>query len=486
MENKLSILAATALLCVMSCQGMAPDEFEISVQAPDCNNMMLRLYRDGGDGLVGVDSAKVEMGKARLKGKAGMPELMYVFVESADDYLPIFVENGHIGVDLNLAKPAKSVISGSESNKIFTDFLQSYSVYNDKAAGYNRMARNASLNNDSLMLQDLDSAHYGIQNEIVSFQRAFVHKYINHPIACYILGAHLMYRLDAGELRLIMDSIPECNRGNRYYMMAQDRLRKHQEYENNPSLAEYERISGVLRHQPRNINSLIRKAAEMLMGRPYVAGTLDNGAQETLTTSLLEFDCVTFQETCLALARDAMEGGISYENLRRHIERLRYRNGQNTGWESRLHYSTDWIVSNTAQGNAADITASLGGRMMAGPINFMSTHPGSYRAMTELPSLIDSIRARESFLEEHRTLYIPKAEIDQHAAMIPTGSLVFITTSVPGLDYMHVGIALNEGGILRLMHASSTLKRVATTEESLQEFLMKVGRATGITVLRPL
>jgi len=486
MKNKILILIAMVSAWMPGCGGAPTQEFEIAMSAPDCNNLMIRLYREADEGLVAVDSQKVEMGKARLRGSAPRPELMYIYVETADDYLPIFVENGYISVDLNLGKPAKSVISGSESNKIFTDFMQSYSVYNDKAAGYNRMARNASINNDSLMMQDLDSAHFSIRNEITEFQRTFVHKYIQHPIACYILGSHLMYGLNAQELRQIMDSIPQDNRDCRHYRMAQERLDMLQQYESNPSLAEYDRIAAVLRSQPHNINTLIHKAAQMLMGKPYVGGTLDNGAHEQLIASLTEFDCVTFQETCLALAQDAMEGSVSYQNFRQKIEKIRYRNGKNTGWQSRLHYSTDWIISNIEQGNAADLTEKLGGKRMTGAIDFMSRHPQSYKAMVEQPALIDSIKAREVFLNENPTLYIPKAEIDKHASEIPTGSLIFITTSVPGLGYMHVGIALNEGGRLRLMHASSTLMRVTTTEESLQEFLMRIGKATGISVLAPL
>ncbi|MCQ2250684.1 MAG: DUF1460 domain-containing protein [Bacteroidales bacterium] len=486
MKNKILILLMLIPAWIQACGGAHSDGFDIAVSAPECNNLMIKLYRETGSGLKAVDSMKVEMGKARLKGSVDRAELMYIFAESADDYLPIFVENSRISVDLNLGKPAKSVISGSESNKIFTDFLQSYSVYNNKLAESNRIAHNAAINNDSLMLADLDSAHKSINNEITSFQRAFVHKYINHPIACYILGAHLMYALDAKELEHIMDSIPEGNRNGLYYRMAEDRLRRNRALRDNPDMAEYERIHDELKHQPRQMNALIHKAATLLMGKPYVAGTLDKGAQESLVTSLSEFDCVTFQETCLALARDAMSANPGYESFRREVERVRYRDGKINGWASRLHYSTDWIMRNTERGTAADITPKEAGIRRQEPINFMSTHPQSYRAICEDPSLADSIRMREELISQHQPLYIPKALIDRHAAQIPTGSLVFITTSVPGLDYMHVGIALNEGGTLRLMHASSTLKRVTTTEESLQEFLMKVGRATGITVLRPL
>lgn len=481
----LRLVSATLAASMMACAGTPRQGFEISVSAPECNNLTLKLYRDCGNALQLVDSQKVEMHKARLHGSAECPELMYIFLESADDYLPIFVENGRMDVDLNLSKPGKSAVSGSESNKIFTDFLQAYSVYDGKAAGYNKTTMDASLNNDTLLLQDLESALDAVRRERVDFQRSFVQKYINHPIACYILSRHLMYELQEHELAALMDSIPEQNRGNEYYRTAQRRLAE-MRLPMYADSCEYERISRKLRRGAcLSAEGRILKAATLLMGKPYVAGTLDNGAREQLITSLNNMDCVIFQETCLALAMDAADPEPGFGNFRRRIESIRYRGGRNTGYASRLHYSTDWILDNTARGNATDITPGLGGVRMTGEINFMSTHADKYKALVEDPALADSMAVREKYLTANHVTYLPKARIDSHAAEIPSGSLIFIATSVPGLGYSHVGIACNEDGRLRMIHASSTEKKVTITQGTLQEYLMGQSKALGITVLKP-
>ncbi len=487
----LKLICATLAVQMMACAGTPGQGFEISVSAPDCNNLMLRLCRDNGDRMAVVDSQKVEMHKARLHGCADTPELMYIYLESADDYLPIFVENGQMSVDINRAKPGKSAISGSESNKIFTDFMQAYSVYDGKAAGYNKTAMNASRNNDTLLLQDLESEQDAIRSERVAFQRSFVQKYTDHPIACYIISSHLMYDLSPLELEALMDSIPPANRANKYYKSAERRLAQLK----SPMYAdscEYERISRLMRiscnvsaEKTTSAEKMIIQAATLLQGKPYVAGTLDNGADERLISDMYQLDCVTFQETCLALARDAMDPEPGFQNFRRHLENIRYRNGRNTGYASRLHYSTDWILDNTRRGNASDITPSLGGVRMTGAINFMSTHADKYKALVEEPSLVDSMKIREKYLTANHVTYIPKAQIDRHAGEIESGSLIFIATAIPGLGYSHVGIAYNDQGCLRMMHASSVEKKVSTTQGSLQEYLMGQSKALGITVLKP-
>lgn len=483
----ISLLTVAGLVSpnMMSCTGIPSNGFEISVSAADCNNLMLRLYRDAGQGLQPVDSQKVEMHKARLLGQIQSPELMYIFVESADDYIPIFVESGRMDLEINLGKPARSAISGSESNRIFTDFMQAYSVYEGKASGYNRLAMDASINNDTLMLQDLASTNEAIREERVAFQRSFVQKYIDRPIACYILSAHLMYELDGQELSALLDSIPEANRDNSYYRKAM----QHLSVLSQPWYAdstEYARISAMVRQSGiTTIKGRVLTAARLLIGKPYVGGTLDNGAQEMLVTCLDKFDCVTFQETCLALAMDSMDPEPGFANFRRRMESLRYRNGRNTGYASRLHYSTDWILDNVARGNAQDITPSLGGIRMTGAINFMSTHADKYKALMEEPSLVDSMSTRERHLSDNHVTYIPKAQIDRHAADIESGCLIFIATAIPGLGYSHVGIAYKDGNRLRMIHASSTEKKVTTTTGTLQEYLMGQSKALGITVLKP-
>ena len=481
-----TLLLTIATATLLSCSGSKGDTFEIELSGKGCNNLSARLYRETDNGLKIVDSTRFEMQKGRLKGGLQSPELMYIYIDNASDYLPIFVENAHIDVDINYSKPGKSIISGSESNKIFTDFLQSYAVYSSKATGNLKMLQSAYSNEDTIMIERLEQERQQIKHECDLLQRQFIQKYIHHPIACYILGAHLMYTLPHEQLRQLADSIPADNRDNLYYR----RIVSHLElpdtlqpsYEDYPSLSEYDNISHLL--QPYNTTAeRICKAAQCLIGRPYVAGTLDESESETVVVNLNQFDCVTFQEPCLALARDAGSPSPSFANFRHEIENIRYRNGHNTGYCSRLHYSTDWIADNTARGNVKDITQDLGGVELTNTIDFMTTHSTLYRHLNGNDAAIDSIRNREQWLNSHHANYIPKNKIASVAAQIPSGSLIFITTSTPGLDFAHVGIAINEKGTLKMFHASSTDHKTTITPTPLAQYLAGIKKFTGIAVM---
>ena len=61
-------------------------------------------------------------------------------------------------------------------------------------------------------------------------------------------------------------------------------------------------------------NQLLVKTAEFLLGKPYVASTLEASDNETLIINLRELDCTTFVENCIALTRVIKSGDSSFEN----------------------------------------------------------------------------------------------------------------------------------------------------------------------------
>ncbi|MBO7463600.1 MAG: DUF1460 domain-containing protein [Bacteroidales bacterium] len=486
----LPIAAAMLLSCAESnSDSTSGNTFDIALSGKGCNNLMARLYRDTDSGLAIVDSTRFEMQKGRLKGSLQHPELMYLYIDNAPDYLPVFVENSHIDIEINYSKPSKCVVSGSESNKIFSDFLQSYKVYSYKESGNQKMLQSAYSNFDTVMIERLEDERRQIKREAEGLQRQFIQKYIHHPIACYILSAHLMYDMPHTMLRQLADSIPPENRDNIYYRRIINHLNTPDtsmpDLSAHPARQEYEKISTKLRALP-DIESRIVEAAQNLLGRPYVGGTLDEGDEETVVIDLKRFDCVTFQETCLALAKDAGSAEPSFENFYRQLEDLRYHDGRNTGYCSRLHYSTDWIADNTLRGNITDITKNIGGVVLPNQIDFMSTHSHLYKHLNGNAAATDSIRAREQWLNDHHTYYIPKSQIAAVADKIPSGSLIFITTSTPGLDFAHVGIAVRDSkGALRMYHASSTDHKTTISPTPLAQYLMGIKKFTGIAVAMP-
>ncbi len=100
-------------------------------------------------------------------------------------------------------------------------------------------------------------------------------------------------------------------------------------------------LSGARPH--RTVPARMEILSATLVGSPYVAHGLVGSAvlPELFTASLDGFDCVTYVETVLALARASDPAGFADE-----LRRIRYEGGE-VEWTRRNHYMTDWVLRNT-------------------------------------------------------------------------------------------------------------------------------------------
>ncbi|KXB98528.1 MAG: hypothetical protein AA908_03875 [Chlorobi bacterium NICIL-2] len=230
---------------------------------------------------------------------------------------------------------------------------------------------------------------------------------------------------------------------------------------------------------------LYAMVAQLFVGRPYRAGTLDTGLYERCRFTSEGFDCVTFVESALALAQSAALGQCSYDQFMRQLERIRYRHGILDGYLSRLHYTSEWIADNVAKGIVRDISSQLGAKSVRKKLDFMSTHPELYPQLRDSSALIAQIRTIERRLSRRPMAIIPLDRLPTALGGMQSGDIIAIATTKPGLDYAHLGIALRSGGKLSLLHASSKSGKV-TLEPSLEEYVRSYPSAAGISVVRPL
>jgi len=211
---KLKLLLSIATLCV-ACHN-ADNNYEIDIHCPDCVGANVSLWHYQDKELCNASEAVFEHGRAVFNGNVSEPQLMYLFVEGARDYLPVFVENSDIDIDYVYARPSRSVVTGSVCHKKFSDFLQSYSAYSDKGTGIDKMIENAEENSDTLMLQRLTENLKVLEREKVEFQRQYVLQNISSPVSAYILSTDLMYKLTCNELDSITALFPDEIKGSIY------------------------------------------------------------------------------------------------------------------------------------------------------------------------------------------------------------------------------------------------------------------------------
>ena len=225
--------------------------------------------------------------------------------------------------------------------------------------------------------------------------------------------------------------------------------------------------------------------ANEFIGEKYVGGTLEQGAEEPLFISCTELDCTTFVELVLAIAKTADEGSCSFSDICRNLETIRYRNGKNSGYASRLHYITWWITDSAKTGIIEDVTPQISKEKQLLDLNFMSTHPGSYPMLADNPDIVKQIERHEISYRGIEVNYIPKEELAYTGhENIKAGDIIAITTSIPGLDVTHMGFAHYHNGSLCLLHASSGKGEVVKETVPLRDYLASNRRHTGIRVFR--
>ncbi|MCC5937604.1 MAG: DUF1460 domain-containing protein [Lunatimonas sp.] len=235
--------------------------------------------------------------------------------------------------------------------------------------------------------------------------------------------------------------------------------------------------------QDKSINDLLMEIGSWFLGTPYVEKTLELPGPERLVVNLVGLDCTTYLETVLALARVAKHGKLGMEAYERELERIRYQQGILGEYPSRLHYFTDWIYQNEQKGLVRDITQSIGGQPYENKPSFMSSNP-KYYAQLSRPDYVEALAKAEQAIGSRSYFYIPKADIHRHERQIRSGDMIAITTTIPNLDVVHVGFAVERGGRIHLMHASLTSKEVEISAKTLQEYLMGNKSQSGIVVSR--
>jgi hypothetical protein len=193
------------------------------------------------------------------------------------------------------------------------------------------------------------------------------------------------------------------------------------------------------------------------LGHAYKANPLIGSADtgEVFTASLDGFDCVTYIETVVALARAA-----DADSFIKMLRNIRYERGL-IQWQHRNHYMTRWIRNNVREG-------------IIHPVS-LSAVPTVSRE--RLLNVVPGLAAQRT-----RIRCVPKSAATRLAAHWRTGDLIFFISTRKNLDVFHAGIIVLDGERVLMRHASRSHGSVI--EQELSEFL-KSNRMSGVIVTRP-
>jgi hypothetical protein len=238
-----------------------------------------------------------------------------------------------------------------------------------------------------------------------------------------------------------------------------------------------------------NRQTTVLTLARQFMDVPYVGQTLEVNDNEQLVVNTRQLDCTTLVETVAALKLCAQADKHQWSDYLAALRSLRYRQGVLDGYTSRLHYFSDWIRDNVQMQLVKDIHQPNPpfSALQRLNINFMSTHPESYRSLKEHPEQVLVIRQQEKDLTGRSYQYIPKSAIKNTQLLrqtIKDGDILAITCNKKGLDIAHLGFAVWRKDGLHLLNASQLHKKVVEEPMTLYQYMLQHKTFTGIRVVR--
>jgi hypothetical protein len=253
---------------------------------------------------------------------------------------------------------------------------------------------------------------------------------------------------------------------------------KVKQYKVNTSLPKKSSPDGNLSY-----GDLIVEIGRLFINAPYKEETLESQGKEKLIVNVSGFDCTTFLETVLALAKCAAAGKLSRSEFRRNLKLIRYRQGKIDNYFSRLHYFTDWLSDNEKKKTLKDVSRQFHAAVQHKKINYMTLNRASY------PALKNEFEFRKMLVIEKnisRKVFhiIGKDKVNQQKTKIRNGDIIAFATKDEGLDVAHVGLAVWQGKNLHLLHASRKEGAVVISKNTLVAYLKSNKKFTGLIIAR--
>jgi peroxiredoxin len=157
-----------------SCAGKK-DSFTITGKITGIDSGMIYLQKYDASDWVMLDSTRLEKGEFTFKGKTEMPEMWFV-TDKNKLFLPVFVENARISLEIYADSAEKSVIKGSASHDLFIAFQKSSDSLNKLMEACYQEYKQAKEANDTLKMKKADSVSEvldkAVKENVVKFAKA--------------------------------------------------------------------------------------------------------------------------------------------------------------------------------------------------------------------------------------------------------------------------------------------------------------------------
>lgn len=256
-----------------------------------------------------------------------------------------------------------------------------------------------------------------------------------------------------------------------------------------------------------SLQSRIEWYSESFMNRPYLIDPLGEGEGALIDKDPRirydGFDCTTYVETVLALARSLETSQVLPE-----MDKIRYQNGQ-VGFLQRNHFtSLDWVPNGIRQGIFKDITAEVAQEHLQ--ISRTLIDKAAWAQMWSLERVnvsLDPVEQKQRLEKAQASAqslpqqmaevpFVPKEVVAAGGDIlkrIPSGAIINIVRPQwdlreaigTFLDVSHQGFAIRVGDVLYFRHASQGKYVMQEPLEQYMARMLTVRSIGGIQILQP-
>lgn len=123
---------------------------------------------------VDVDTTTVENGQFVFTGKAGDPEMYFIFIDQLMGYKALIIENGDIELSSNKDSLGMAVVKGTPQNDLFSDFMEASQSISKRAMSIQEDLQKATLAKNEASIASLTDEMTELQDEYKNFELDFI------------------------------------------------------------------------------------------------------------------------------------------------------------------------------------------------------------------------------------------------------------------------------------------------------------------------
>ena len=206
-----------------SCMPGSKDQYTIKgvIKGVDTGRVFLQKFDS--DHWTNIDSVKLAKGEFTFTGKIGMAEMWHIAMAEKQIYVPVFVENSKIEVQIYADSLEKSSVKGSASQDIYQQYLTLNDAINKKMDDVNSAYKKARETHDTVAMKRADSVSNELDKEMKKQLVNFV-KTNNKTVVSPYLVVRNSWQFELADLEDVVKTMDTSLNNSQYLQVLKKRV----------------------------------------------------------------------------------------------------------------------------------------------------------------------------------------------------------------------------------------------------------------------